>query len=176
MHDGKTFHTGLWLTSIVLLFKLISCCSVCIQQAGDGHFVRDLAHFCHMVSGRPVIHYHGGRFLLSLCQELLVANFLDVMGRPVKREYHTSLPCIWKALISHNHKQDFIYWGNLTVRHFSSLYLQNVEERIWKSWVFHLQWLSCSDRRGNLRDHGHKGSSFKKPKFRILKLPVHLLE
>lgn len=51
MHDEKAFHTGLSLTSIVLLFKLISCWSVCIQQArqkgdaGGGQVEIDLPHF-----------------------------------------------------------------------------------------------------------------------------------
>lgn len=120
MHDGKTFHTSLWLTSIVLLFKLISCWSVCIQQArqkgaaGDGQVVLDLPHFW-------VTWSQAGLWYTTMeessCYPFI--NFLDVMGRTVKREYHRSLFCIWKALFSHNHKKDFICWGNLIVRYFA---------------------------------------------------------
>lgn len=110
----KTFHIGLWLTSVVLLFKLISCGQFTFNRLDRkelqemSRFERPASFLCHLVSGRLVIPYHGKKFLLSLCQELLITNFLDVMGRTVKREYYTSLPCIQKALISHNHKQDFI--------------------------------------------------------------------
>lgn len=111
-----------------------------------------------------MIHYHGRKFLLTLYQKLLVTKFLDVMGRTVKIEYHTSLACIWKAFISHNHKQDFLCWDNLIVRHFVlSIYkiskkeFENPGFFIYRDCPTVTEWEI-------LEIMNTKGSSFKKPK------------
>lgn len=138
---------------------------------------------CHLVSGRLVIHCHGRKSLLTLYQKLLVTKFLDVMWRMVKREYHMSLPCIWKAFISHNHKQDFICWGNLIVRHFV-LSIYKISKRDFENPGFFIYRDCPAVTEGEILEiMNTKGSSFKKPKdwnvqvpAGMLKLAVHLLD